>query len=445
MLVLTLLHIKVIPPTMFGSKRARNIALACLCIFLSRMANGPATSVQNVALDESTEINLNVGYYVEIVKYGLAIIAGLFFYPVYRTLGIKLTALLTVLLYGAQFVVMIWVVNEWLIYIGYILAGIGNGCLWILWPMVVTDNSTPSKSQRNMAWWWVTGSMGPLIGSLINYFYFLNVTSISIANRQMVYGICTAINLLAAVVAVVFLTDGKKSNVELEDLGEVGEGKGTYEALQEEKEGPSAREWFERMAKRRSFWILLIPLLYWGAIWGYFMKIFPTALASISDERKLIPLAFLVLSAGMVIGSMTWDKVARLTNNTFCIITATIMLLTAIILSILIFPKSAATEILEVGTTETYIKPHNAYVIVISVLMGLADSCVSIIYYTVAGRIYKDGTSLGFSVNNAGFSIFYIIALFAPSLFDLHTYCYLVAGLVLLMCLAITVGLRKYL
>ena len=450
-------------------ERTKNLIVASVCMSMCMMAVYPASSVQNVALAESTNIDLNVGYYSEIVKYVACILVGFIFHPFYKLVGIKVTAATTILLITGGFWVMIWIVNEAVIYFGYFLSGLGAGALWILWPMTVMDNSEESQAQRNMGYWWMAEALGPTVGALINYFYFQNVTTISSENRVMLYSICCAITVIAALVATITVTDITKSSarhrplkqdeityVEIDEKGQKKEYEADVQVLvgkSEEKAGvPSptqpdetnAAEWFRKMAKTKEFWILLLPLIYWGFIWGYFMKMLPTATASISNRRDMIPLTTLVSGAAMLIGATSWNFVARCFNNTVCIILATVMQFIAITLSILIFPKNAASEIVEVGTAETYIKPDNIYLVVIAGLIGLADSGVSIIYYTVAGRVYGSGTSLGFSVNNNGFCVFYIVSMFAPSLFDLHSYCYCMFGAVLLMCLSLTVGLRRF-
>lgn len=450
-------------------ERTKNLVVASVCMSMCMMAAYPAASVQNVALAESTDIDLNVGYYSEIVKYVGCILVGFVFHPFYKLVGIKVTAATTGLLLTGGFWVMIWIVNEAFIYFGYFLSGLGAGALWILWPMAVMDNSEESQAQRNMGYWWMAEALGPTVGALINYLYFQNVTTISSENRIMLYSICCAVTVIAVFIATITVTDIKESSkrhrplkedeiryVEIDEKGHQKEYDADVQVLvgkSGEKDGvtaptqtdqPTAAEWFRKMFRTKEFWILLLPLIYWGFIWGYFMKMLPTATASITDRRDVIPLTALVSGAAMLVGATSWNFVSRWLNNTACIILASIMQFIAITLSILIFPKNAAAEITEVGAAETYITPDNLYLVVIAGLIGLADSGVSIIYYTVAGRVYGSGTSLGFSVNNNGFCVFYIVSMFAPSLFDLHSYCYCMFGAVLLMCLSLTVGLRRF-
>ena len=204
-----------------------------------------------------------------------------------------------------------------------------------------------------------------------------------------------------------------------------------------------AKNWFKVMGKRFEFWVLLLPLVYWAFIWGYFYKILPTASASISDERNLIPLTTVIIGASYLVGSGAWNYISNWTNNTFCIVLQSLMLLASLAISILIFPKGAAANIVELDTASTYIQPNSVYVIVICALIGLADSGISIVFYTVSGIIFGKGTSLGYAVVNNVFYVFYIVSMFAPSLFDLHTYCYTTGVAVLVMCFSLTVGLRR--
>ena len=447
--------------------RAKNLLGASISMGLVVMAAAPATVVQNIALAESTDIDLMAGYYSEVARLSMSIIAAVLFHPVYQVIGIKFTALISTFLVTGSYWPMIWIVNKYVVYLGAAISGVGTGIMWVLWPKVVIDNSDEGKAQKNMTYWWVALSMGYMIGGLCNYFYFHGVTKISAANRVMVYAICVGITTLASLIAAFGVTDIKEDQTRHRPLKEkdtltyttVCQGEDTTKveevdvkvlmATKAEEDTNTkgfreALEWFNVMKRRPEFWLLFVPLVYWGFIWGYFIKIVPTAVASISDKRNLIPLMAVINGASFLVGSSTWTFITKMTNNTFCILLASTMHLGALTLSILTFPKGAASEIMELGLTETYIKPDSIYIVVIAGLIGLADSGISIIFYTAAGRVYGEGTSFGFSLNCIGFCIFYICAMFAPSLFDLHSYCYSMGALVCVMCGALTIGLRKF-
>ena len=449
---------------------AKNILIIGISLGMVHMVNFPATSVKNIALEESTDIDLKVGYYAEIFKTVGSVLVGFMFPIVYQSIGIKLTFGVSIFLTTGSYWPMIWNVNEYVIYAGDFLSGIGMGATWILCPMVAMDNSEEGKSLRNMGRWWAIMTVGVVSGGLCNYFYFQGVSTISTSNRVMIYAICAGVTILSSIIAAFGISEIKdKRNCkrstavdseevkyikidgeEGEVLNEVFREENKTERKEEIKIGSSysVKEiivWLQEMGRRPAFWIHFVPLVYWALVWGYFYKIFPTAIPSISDERKLIPLTTVVLGIALFVGFSSWSHVSKWTSSKFCIILASSMLLLVAVLSVLIFPKDSATQILDVETAETYIPPHNAYVIAISALIGLADSAVGVIYYNSAGRLYGEQKSLGYSVNVLGFYLFYILSMFTPSVLDLHSYCYVLAACVVAMCLSVSVGLKNYL
>ena len=372
------------------NERTRNILTCSFCMCLSVMASAPATLIQNIALAESSDIDLSVGYYSEVLRFSMGIVTCLLFYPVYKKIGIKAIAMVSTILVTSTYWTMIWIVNEGLIYLGAAISGMGWGSLWVLWPMVITENSEGAKNaQTNMGIWFAATSFGVLVGGLCNYFYFDGVYQISVENRQMVYGICAGITIFASFVAAGGLTQHENhkqsgnhqplhneeiaAHSEVDEELEVEKNKNDSDTIEigilvpgkekERTEGTAPDfeplQWCKKMLKFPAFYLLGIPLLYWGVLWGYYLKILPTAIASISDSRNLIPLGAVISGACSFFGSTSWNFISRATNNLFCISLASLMIVSAAILSILTFPKGAATEILEVGSAETYIKPDS--------------------------------------------------------------------------------------
>ena len=92
----------------------------------------------------------------------------------------------------------------------------------------------------------------------------------------------------------------------------------------------------------------------------------------------------------------------------------------------------------------TSAKLSDTLLILIFSFIGIADSGISIIYYTTAGKVFGEGRSLGYAVINNVYCMFYIASMFAPSLFDLHSYCYTTMASVAIMCTSMTFGLKKF-
>lgn len=509
--------------------KIRNIVVACILVAIMSATITPASAVQNIALADSTEVSLKVGYFSEIAGTTGSMVMGVLFSVLYKFMGLRIVTTLTMGLTSGYYWPMMWVVDTTLIYIGGFLAGSGRGAIWIVGPMIIMDNSRDKiTAQRNMGYFWVAKSLGDVFGGTCNYFYFNNITVISARNRFVVYGVCALATILGAVFAGFWLTEAKSLTAKRKKKGEDDdpdlEGKKTTSFADDnanmtkecgvaldDKVDPKAKSnensltikknnetgievsntkpctndlensscqqletktksgadpshesntnenvavfdhswaysktWFKNMAQRLEFWILLIPLFYWAFLWGYLYKIMPTAIGSVFRQRNIIPLSSIMAGVGYLVGSTCWNTVTRWTNNSFCVVLQTAMLLVALLLSVLIFPRGAASTLLDPDTVETYITPDTLYVVAISVLLALADSGVSITYYTVCGVIFGEGNSLGYALVNNLYYLLYVVSMFAPSLFDLHSYCYSTAGAVLVMCLSFTIGLRRF-
>jgi hypothetical protein len=390
---------------------------------------------------------------------------ALIFQFVYNRLGIKLTAGLSMLLITGAHWPMIWITNQYPIYIGEFLSGVGRGAGWILSPMIVMDNSNKSNSQRNMGYNWSIMSAGVMAGGLCNYFYFVGVTTISTANRKMVYGLCAGVTLLASLLASLGITEIKgtengaaKVDMKYMKVNEDDE-KGDDDMIKskntaDEQDGSDGKNlnyslkdfvvWLKMMGKRPSFWAHFVPLIYTGFIWAFFYRIFPTSIPSISDQRKLIPLTTIIMGGSFLIGTSTSNIMSRLITPTACVVLSTLMILVAMTISLLIFPKEAASKILEVGAAETYVKGGAVHLVAISSLIGLGDGMFSVIHFTAIGRLYGKDTSLGCSVNILVYYLVYGLCMFTPVLFNVHSYCYVTMVAVVASCLALTVGLREY-
>ena len=302
-----------------------------------------------------------------------------------------------------------------------------------------------------MGYFWSGLSAGVMAGGLVNYFYFVGVNTISTANRQVVYALCAGVTVLASLLAGFGLSEIKgredrktkadvtytkvnESNGEDNGVMKVDESnekddddiKGDEGSLgddvvimpkedDDKKEGMDGDElnnslsdfvvWFKMMARRPDFFIHFVPLIYNGFICAYFSKTLPTAIPSIYNERKLIPLTTVVTGGSYLLGSATSNITSRWITPAACIFLSGLLILVAMILSILIFPKEAASQILEISTAQTFIKGGIFHVIVISALIGLGDAMFSVIYDTAIGRLYDKKTSFGYSINILGYHL----------------------------------------
>ena len=119
----------------YYDERTKNLAVASFCTCVCFAAGAPAGTVQNIAIAESTDIDISVGYYSEMVKTIGSIVAAIFFHPVYQLIGIKVTALLSTVLVTGNYWVMIWIVNKYMLWscsmwngLGRFVGFVAHGC-----------------------------------------------------------------------------------------------------------------------------------------------------------------------------------------------------------------------------------------------------------------------------------------------------------------------------
>ena len=138
----------------------KNIVIASVAMSICAMAATPAGAVQNIALAESTEIGLNVGYYTEVSGVVAVLFIGVCFSVFYKLIGIKLAATLAVLLTTGYYWTMIWIVNQYLMYFGGFLSGMGHALLWIICPMTVMITQ---KMEMPSETWVISGWQSRLV------------------------------------------------------------------------------------------------------------------------------------------------------------------------------------------------------------------------------------------------------------------------------------------
>ena len=92
----------------------------------------------------------------------------------------------------------------------------------------------------------------------------------------------------------------------------------------------------------------------------------------------------------------------------------------------------------------TYLKPEGFYIIIISCLIGAADSGFCLVFYSAVAKVFASNTTMGYAAVQNWFNVFTIVALFAPKYIDLHVYLYVTLAVVIASWLSLGIGLRHY-
>ena len=454
-----------------ATKRDATMVITTLIVCLSMGSFFLATSLQNVAITDSSDLGPTVGYVSGGVYYGSSAIGSLAFPLLNKCFGrisIYLFALTSyIMLYASMFVL-----NEYSIYVGAILAGAGGATIFILALKSIADNSTLKDLQRNMSYFWASVSIANIINNLVNFLYIQSLKTITTTIRISVYGALAGLCIVA-----MFLTIGlyKVQASERHDQTEIYGNKTDPEiadgdiVLDEPLKNDSTAavcsdkildgaetspknwkqkivdglRWLGTLAKRRSIWMIIIYQFFSGTLWGYSLKALPVTIGNVFEDRSVINLAGLVIGFSTLFGALAFKKMKEKSNNFICIFVMVVLAGSACVLSYLIFPYDANISLRPTGTT--YITPHCYHVVIIATLLSLADTGFNILGFSVTVLMFDGDSSTSYTFLNTTFCIGNGVMFALAGFVNLHAYIVLLMVLTVLTGLGYSIGLRKYL
>ena len=450
----------------------RNLTITCIVFFLTYLTFTPSLTLMSVSIFpystlnqacETCTIDIMVIYYSRVIQYAASFPMCFFFPEIYKFLGLKLVYLLSAGLYIPFYLTMIWIKNDATLYIGALFTAIANSMLWCAAPMCMADSAGPGKYQMYMGFCMFSLFTGVTASGIANYFYLDGVYFISDKIRINLYTAFAVGALLAAVIGAFGIKDVKAKKVlgisTKKDIaaleGLASEDSEIPNAVIEDlpqRENPMEQRiseriyyqlyWYVETVQRKEFWLIVVPLFYWGVLWGYKSTIMSTAIGFTFPESKYIPLKSICIGASYLLGALLWTPMSRCTSNFASLSLCTLMLIVGCVLSVLIFPKTAAVSI--DPNAMTYLEPKGFYIIIISCLIGAADSGFCLVFYSAVAKVFASNTTMGYAAVQNWFNVFTIVALFAPKYIDLHVYLYVTLAVVVASWLSLGIGLRHY-
>lgn len=443
----------------------KNMTISTLILCLSLGSYFLATSLQNVAITDSSDIDSTVGYVSGGVYYASSCVGAVLF-PVVNRLMNRTVLTVVALMSYLMFYASMFMLREWAIYLGSALSGAGGSILFILSLKSIADNSPTEHLQRNMALFWAAVSVANVINNLVNYFYIQHLAKITNTIRVTVYGTLAGFCVIAMVLALfgekdekdrgqdakceVYGQDGANGEVKIELDSIAGRkdakvekaasrGSETQDVKKKIKE---KLKFLTEQSRRRSLWIIVVYQFFSGTLWGYVQKALPVAIGVTFAKRSVINLSGLVVGLCTLVGSLAFKKLRDLTNNTVCTVVMMIMALAACTLSYLVFPYDANISLTPAGTS--YMNPEVYHVALISILLSLTDTGFNVMGFAVAALMFDGDTATAFSFLDTTFCIGNGVMITLAGFVDLHSYLILLAVLTVATGLGYIIGLRKY-
>ena len=456
------------------TQQHKNMIISTLILCLSLGSYFLATSLQNVAITDGSDLDTTVGYISGGAYYATSCVGAILFPTINRLMNrtvLTIVALISYLMFYAS----MFVLREWAIYLGSVLSGAGGSILFILSLKSIADNSPTELLQRNMALFWAAVSTANIINNLVNYFYIQHLAKITNSIRVTVYGTLAGLCVIAIFLALLS-DEGKERKKDEEsqpqcevygqDLGADGEvridvsrlsdtsevssnqngvqqaARKTNETQVVKKKVKEKLKFLVKLSRRRSAWIILVYQFFSGTLWGYLQKALPVSIGVTFTRRSMINLSGLVGGLCTLVGALVFKKLRDLTNNTFCTIVMMLMSVGACTLSYLVFPYDANISLAPTGSM--YIDPEAYHVVIISVLLSLTDTGFNVLGFAVAALMFEGDTATAFSFLDTTFCVGNGVMITLAGFIDLHTYVILLTVLTIITGLGYIIGLRKY-
>ena len=455
------------------TKREAVMIITSLIVCLSMGSFFLAASLQNVSITDSSDLGQTVGYISGGVYYGASAIGSVafpFISSCFGRVSVYFFALTSyAMLYAAMFVL-----NQYTIYLGSILAGAGGATLFILALKSIADNSPLEELQRNMSLFWAAVSIFNIINNMVNFFYIQSLKTITATVRISVYGALAGLTLVAMVLAVVlhkvYSLDefseteihGNKidpeianGNIVLDNANPpeccnnktISSNKHNIDPVESSitfKEKLTKRlQAIRVLGKRRSIWIIIVYQFFSGTLWGFNLKALPVSIGTTFEDRSIINLAGLVIGFSTLFGSFAFKKLRDLTDNFVCVGVMVFLGIISCTLSYLVFPYDANISLHPTGTP--YITPESYHVILIAALLSLTDTGFNILGFSVAALMFEGDSSTSYSFLNVTFCIGNGVMFSLAGFINLHVYLIILVTLTVLTGLGYAFGLRKYL
>ena len=154
---------------------------------------------------------------------------------------------------------------------------------------------------------------------------------------------------------------------------------------------------------RPMVWFLVVVLIYNGSMLSFYTMTVETCIGATFTQRKIIPLASLVVGVMEVLGALAFEKIAQKIGNGPSTILLFIIASCSLYFSFLIFPSDStyATN----PSDPSMLDADPSIVLFISALIGISDAGFNILANTYVGKLFQGESEIGFTVLNVTMSM----------------------------------------
>jgi len=357
---------------------------------------------ETVISDSGKTMSSKVGFFSQGIVYISSISVALCAPAIIGLTGNRISLWLGSLMYSAL-CISVLILEEYVIYIGSAITGFGMGLLWVVAPKIVTDNSTSVTLQRNQSLFWCIYMMSMVLGNLVEYFYLGGLTVIESHTRIIVYSVCCAISVTGAFIGLAGIRNAEDSPHLLVHSSSIQVPVESYRTLSVTQRLELVYEKVKITLARPMVWFLLVVLIYNGSMLSFYTMTLECCIGATFTQRKIIPLASLVVGVMEVIGALAFEKIAQKIGNGPSTILLFIIASCSLYFSFLMFPTDSTYNTIPVDPSMIDADP--SIVLFISALIGISDAGFNILANTYVGKLFPGDSEIGFTVLNVTMSL----------------------------------------
>jgi len=303
-------------------------------------------------------------------------------------LGPKLTMVAGGAIYSL-FIAQIAYPNNYLLYIGSLLLGVGAAIIWTAQGNFLTLNSDSNSMSRNSGIFWAMLQMSMLIGNTFVYFQFRGLEDVDKDTRTVVTMTLLGVGLVGTAVFLLLRPTSSWSGSDSTAAG------GPYAALK--------RAFAIFITK--DMLLLSITNFYTGLMLTFWSGVYGPSIANTQafgkDAKSLNGMHGIFVGLGEIIGGLGFGILGHVMvkrGRDPVVILGFVCNVVAFFLAFLNLPLSAPLMHPPDVQDPAFISSNAYLAIFTSFLFGFGDACYNTQIYSIIGAIYKDDSAPAFAL-----------------------------------------------
>ncbi|TRY62646.1 hypothetical protein TCAL_11960 [Tigriopus californicus] len=320
------------------------------------------------------------------ILYAVSAVCNWFAPSIMVVMGMKFTLFAGALMY-TFFIATFFYLNNYLLYFGSAIIGLGAALIWTAQGAFLTVNSDSVTMSRNSGIFWAMLQCSLLIGNTFAFFQFKGKDIIDVDTRLVTVGVLLAVAILGTITFILLLptpwvteTPGAEADSPLVAL----------------KKSFSLFLTKEMVILLPYFFYMGIQLSFWSGVYGPSLAF---CKAAFDDPKSLAGLHGILAGAGEISSGLIFGIFGKVTNKVGrfpVVILGTVLQFTSFILMIFNIPNDAPFG--DTDSLAIMVPSNKGVALFCSFMLGFGDACYNTQTMSLLGGVYPDRAGPAFAI-----------------------------------------------